>query len=75
MGLNGGPFTFSRVISFIINWERRKEVDHFWEKLSEGRKTRTMRLAQRLSMVCHGKSFPLFSVKCCRIKTPGNRKG
>ncbi len=37
MALNGGPqFQFSPAISFIVNCETQKEVDHFWAKLSEG---------------------------------------
>ena len=35
--LNGGPvFQFNEAISFQINCETQKEVDHYWEKLSEG---------------------------------------
>ena len=35
--LNWGPvFTFSQAISFFVNCETQKEVDHLWEKLSEG---------------------------------------
>jgi predicted 3-demethylubiquinone-9 3-methyltransferase (glyoxalase superfamily) len=35
--LNGGPlFKFSEAISFVVNCESQKEVDKFWEKLSEG---------------------------------------
>jgi predicted 3-demethylubiquinone-9 3-methyltransferase (glyoxalase superfamily) len=30
------PFTFTEAISFFVNCETQKEVDHFWEKLSEG---------------------------------------
>lgn len=37
VALNGGPqFTFSQAISFVINCRTQKEVDEFWEKLSEG---------------------------------------
>ncbi len=37
MALNGGPeFTFSSAISFFINCATQKEVDYYWEKLSEG---------------------------------------
>lgn len=39
VALNGGPhFTFSPAISFVVSCETQEEVDHFWEKLSEGRK-------------------------------------
>lgn len=37
VALNGGPqFTFSEAISFQVHCESQDEVDHFWEKLSEG---------------------------------------
>jgi predicted 3-demethylubiquinone-9 3-methyltransferase (glyoxalase superfamily) len=37
MGLNGGPvFTHSPAISFIVACDTQEEIDHFWEKLSEG---------------------------------------
>jgi predicted 3-demethylubiquinone-9 3-methyltransferase (glyoxalase superfamily) len=35
--LNGGPqFSFSQAISFVVNCESQKEVDWYWEKLSDG---------------------------------------
>jgi predicted 3-demethylubiquinone-9 3-methyltransferase (glyoxalase superfamily) len=35
--LNGGPiFTFNEAISFQVDCETQAEVDHYWEKLSEG---------------------------------------
>jgi len=35
--LNGGPqFKFSAAISFQISCESQAEVDHYWDKLSEG---------------------------------------
>jgi predicted 3-demethylubiquinone-9 3-methyltransferase (glyoxalase superfamily) len=35
--LNGGPvFRFNEAISFQIDCETQEEVDHFWDKLSEG---------------------------------------
>src|SRR5258708_39401606 len=37
LALNGGPqFTFSPAISFVVNCESQEEVDHYWDKLSEG---------------------------------------
>ena len=37
IALNGGPhFKFTEAISFVVNCETQEEVDHFWEKLSEG---------------------------------------
>ncbi len=35
--LNGGPiFKFNEAISFVVQCETQKEVDYYWEKLSEG---------------------------------------
>lgn len=35
--INGGPvFKFTEAISFVINCETQKEIDHYWERLSEG---------------------------------------
>ncbi|MEZ0540278.1 VOC family protein [Fibrella arboris] len=35
--LNGGPsFSFTTGISLFITCETQEEIDHFWEKLSEG---------------------------------------
>jgi len=37
IALNGGPlFKFTPAISFVVNCETQAEVDHLWEKLSEG---------------------------------------
>ena len=37
VALNGGPvFTFTPAISFFVHCETQQEVDHFWERLSEG---------------------------------------
>lgn len=37
VALNGGPqFKFTEAISFIIHCEDQKELDYYWEKLSEG---------------------------------------
>ncbi len=37
IALNGGPqFQFTEAISFVVNCETQSEVDHFWDKLSEG---------------------------------------
>jgi predicted 3-demethylubiquinone-9 3-methyltransferase (glyoxalase superfamily) len=36
-GLNGGPvFKFNEAISFVVHCNTQKEVDYYWEKLSEG---------------------------------------
>jgi predicted 3-demethylubiquinone-9 3-methyltransferase (glyoxalase superfamily) len=36
--LNGGPqkFKFSESVSFVINCQTQEEIDHYWDKLSEG---------------------------------------
>ncbi len=37
MALNGGPiYKFTEAISFIVNCETQTEIDHFWERLSDG---------------------------------------
>jgi predicted 3-demethylubiquinone-9 3-methyltransferase (glyoxalase superfamily) len=37
MALNGGPhFKFSEAFSFMVSCENQKEIDEFWEKLSDG---------------------------------------
>lgn len=37
LALNGGPeFKFTPAISFIVNCGTQEEIDHLWEKLSEG---------------------------------------
>jgi predicted 3-demethylubiquinone-9 3-methyltransferase (glyoxalase superfamily) len=40
IALNGGPqFTFTEAVSFVIHCETQKEVDRYWQKLSDGGKT------------------------------------
>ena len=37
LALNGGPiFKFSPAISFLVSCETQREIDIFWQKLSEG---------------------------------------
>jgi predicted 3-demethylubiquinone-9 3-methyltransferase (glyoxalase superfamily) len=37
VGLNGGPlFKFNEAISFQVHCKSQEEVDHYWQKLSEG---------------------------------------
>jgi predicted 3-demethylubiquinone-9 3-methyltransferase (glyoxalase superfamily) len=36
-GLNGGPmFKFTEAISMVVNCETQAEVDHYWDRLSDG---------------------------------------
>ncbi len=40
IALNGGPqFSFTPAISFFVRCKTQKEVDFFWEKLSDGGET------------------------------------
>lgn len=37
LALNGGPlFKFTEAISFVVECETQEEIDHFWDKLTEG---------------------------------------
>jgi predicted 3-demethylubiquinone-9 3-methyltransferase (glyoxalase superfamily) len=37
VGINGGPeFKFDEAVSFAIECETQDEIDHYWDKLSEG---------------------------------------
>lgn len=37
MGLNGGPnFKFNESVSFVVECETQEEIDHYWDKLTEG---------------------------------------
>ncbi len=37
IALNGGPhFKFTEAVSFVVNCDTQKEIDEFWEKLTEG---------------------------------------
>ncbi|HTU34707.1 MAG TPA: VOC family protein [Candidatus Acidoferrum sp.] len=39
MALNGGPhFKFTEAVSFMVNCDTQAEIDHYWNKLSEGGK-------------------------------------
>lgn len=35
--INGGPhFKFTEAVSFVVNCDSQDEIDHYWDKLSEG---------------------------------------
>jgi predicted 3-demethylubiquinone-9 3-methyltransferase (glyoxalase superfamily) len=37
IALNGGPqFPFTEAVSFVVDCDTQDEVDHFWDRLSEG---------------------------------------
>lgn len=37
VALNGGPhFKFTEAVSFVVNCKDQDEINHFWNKLSEG---------------------------------------
>jgi predicted 3-demethylubiquinone-9 3-methyltransferase (glyoxalase superfamily) len=37
VALNGGPvFRFTEAISFVVDCETQAEIDHYWERLTEG---------------------------------------
>jgi len=37
LGLNGGPmFKFTEAVSFIVNCDNQAELDHYWDKLTDG---------------------------------------
>lgn len=37
MALNGGPiFTFNEAVSFVVECETQEEIDHYWQRLTEG---------------------------------------
>jgi predicted 3-demethylubiquinone-9 3-methyltransferase (glyoxalase superfamily) len=37
IALNGGPqFKFTEAVSFVVNCDTQKEIDHYWDKLTSG---------------------------------------
>lgn len=37
LALNGGPqFKFTEAVSFVINCQSQEEIDHYWDRLSDG---------------------------------------
>lgn len=40
IALNGGPqFQFTEAVSFVVHCQNQSEVDHYWNRLSEGGET------------------------------------
>ena len=40
MALNGGPvFKFTEAVSFVVDCANQAEVDHYWDRLSDGGQT------------------------------------
>jgi predicted 3-demethylubiquinone-9 3-methyltransferase (glyoxalase superfamily) len=76
VALNGGPiFKFNEAISFQVHCETQKEVDYYWEKLSQGgdEQARSNAVGSRTNMESHGKLFPLFWQKCYKTRILRNR--
>ena len=47
IAINGGPeFTFDEAISLLVNCADQKEIDYYWDKLSEGGEEGPVRMAQ-----------------------------
>ena len=59
-GLNGGPmFKFSEAISFQVNCQNQKEVDHFWaicRRVAPSKPSNAV--GSRTSSACRGRSSP-----------------
>jgi predicted 3-demethylubiquinone-9 3-methyltransferase (glyoxalase superfamily) len=37
IALNGGPvFKFTEAVSFVVNCDTQKEIDHYWDRLTAG---------------------------------------
>jgi predicted 3-demethylubiquinone-9 3-methyltransferase (glyoxalase superfamily) len=73
IALNGGPqFKFTQAISFLVNCETQREVDEFWEKLSDGGE-KSVAAGLKTSLVCHGRLLPPFWAKCCKTRMPRSR--
>ena len=71
--LNGGPlFKFTEATSFVINCESQEEVDHYWDKLSEGGDARAQQCGWLKDK--YGLSWqivPTIAVKMLEDKDPG----
>jgi predicted 3-demethylubiquinone-9 3-methyltransferase (glyoxalase superfamily) len=70
--LNGGPlFKFSEAVSFQAYCSSQKEIDYYWEKLSEGgAEGQCDWLKDKYG--CHGRWCPLLWERCCKTKTLRN---
>ena len=57
VGLNGGPqFTFNEAISFQIMCADQDEVDHYWNRLSDGGEE-GLAGGSRTGSACRGRSY------------------
>ncbi len=73
--INGGPmFRFTEAISMIVNCETQAEVDHYWDRLSEGGQPgQCCWLKDRFG--CRGRSCRRHSSPWCRTRIPRDRSG
>ena len=75
IALNGGPeFSFTEAISLHVSCESQKEVDYYWNALSEGGR-RASAGGSRTGMACPGRSIPSAFRSYWRIPTPLGRNG
>jgi predicted 3-demethylubiquinone-9 3-methyltransferase (glyoxalase superfamily) len=77
LALNGGPiFTFNEAMSFIVNCPTQEELDHYWDKLSEGGDNkRNSAAGSKTNTGCPGRSSPRLCVRCCKTGMPRNHNG
>ena len=72
--LNGGPmFKFNEAVSLQIMCDTQREVDYYWEKLSQACKDRAA--GSPTSSASHGRSFPPSCPRCSLTPIQRRRKG